>query len=82
MTDFNFFADVLTVGPWPLLKDLEDLELRQLVEALPSTVLQNRDDSTTRKYLGAFKQWRQWSTEHKLLVFPTAAHHIVVYMQL
>lgn len=68
------------MGPSPLLKDLEDPKLRQLVEALPSTVLQSRADRT-RKYLGAFKQWRQWSTEHKLFVFPAAVHHFALYMQ-
>ena len=36
MTEFCFSTtDVLEVGPWPLLKELEDPELRQLSEALP-----------------------------------------------
>ena len=64
-----------------MLKELEDPELRQLAEALPGTVLQSRADSTTRKYLGAFKRWRQWATEHKLTAFPATAHHIVLYLQ-
>ena len=73
--------DVLGVGPWPLLKDLEDPELRQLAEVLPSTLLQSRADSMTKKYLGAFKHWRLWAMEHKLPVFPAVVHHIVLYMQ-
>ena len=58
-----------------------DPELRQLAEVLPSTLLQSRADSTTKKYLGAFKRWRLCAMEHKLPVFSAVAHHIVLYMQ-
>ena len=66
---------------WAILEDLKDPDLRQLVEALPGTVLQSRADSKTKKYLGAYKHWKQWATEYKLPAFPATEHHIVLYLQ-
>ena len=74
-------VDVLRAGPWTVLRELEDPDLRRLAEALPETVLRSRADSTTKKYLGAFKRWRQWATDHQLQEFPVFAHHIVLYLQ-
>eukprot|EP00731_Ephydatia_muelleri_P029823 Em0021g346a len=39
-------SGVVTLGVWPLLSNLEDPELRSLVQALPATVLSSRADST------------------------------------
>ncbi|KAL5486467.1 hypothetical protein EMCRGX_G018950 [Ephydatia muelleri] len=50
--------DVMGAGVWPLLKDLEDPELRRLAQSLPATVLRSRADSTTKKYLGAYQRWK------------------------
>ena len=53
-----FFSavDVLKSGPWQCFKDSE---LKQLAETLPETMLQYRATSTTKKYLGAFRRWKQ-----------------------
>ena len=52
VTYFSCFPlDVLSTGPWSTLKELEDMDLRRLVEALPSSVLRCRVTSTTQKYL-------------------------------
>ena len=74
-------TDVLKVGPWSVLRELDNSDLRRLADALPETVLRSRADSTTKKYLGAFKRWKQWATGHELQDFPTAAHHVVLYLQ-
>ena len=50
-------------------------------DALPETVLRSRADSTIKKYLGAFKRWKQWAIGHQLQDFPAATHHIVLYLQ-
>lgn len=76
-----FVADVLKTGPWSVLRELEDPDLRRLAEALPETVLKSRADSTTKKYLGAFKRWRQWALDHQLQEFPVSSQHIVLYLQ-
>ena len=74
-------ADVFRAGPRTVLRELENPDLRRLAETLPETVLRSRADSTTKKYLGAFKRWRQWATDHQLQEFPVFAHHIVLYLQ-
>lgn len=72
---------MLKEGPWSLLRELDDPDLRRLADALPETVLKSRADSTVKKYLGAFKRWRQWALEHQLQEFPVAAYHVVLYLQ-
>lgn len=74
-------TDVLTTGIWEELDEFTDPELRQLAKGIPDAVLGSRADSTTTKYLGAFKRWRTWARSHKLPVFPVKAAHLVVYLQ-
>ena len=63
------------------MKDLVDTDLKRLSLSLPSTVLQCKATSTTRKYLGGFKRWKQWATEHKISVLPADACHVALYLQ-
>ena len=42
--------DVMSVGLWPLLKDLEDPKVRHLAQPLPATVLRSRAHSTTNTW--------------------------------
>ena len=74
-------ADVLSTGPWSTLKELQDVELQRLAKALPKSVLQSKATSTTKKYLGAFKRWKSWATEHQLVVFPVEATNLALYLQ-
>ena len=76
-----FSVDVLSTGPWSTLKELEDMDLRRLAEALPSSV-HCRATSTTKKYLEAFKRWKVWAADHKLPVFPVEEVHVALYLQL
>ena len=48
--------NVLSVGAWESLEDLEDGELQSLAARLPETVLRCRVTSATKKYLGAYKR--------------------------
>ena len=48
-------------------------------EALPDTLLKSRADSTSKKYLGAFKQWKWWATEHKLKILTLLKVAILLY---
>ena len=54
-------VNVMSAGVWPLLKNLEDPELRRLAQSLPATVLRSRADTTTKKYLGAYQRWKTWA---------------------
>ena len=74
-------TDVFSVGPWSTLKGLQDAELQRLAKALPNSVLQSKATSTTRKYLGAFKRWKNWASEHQLVVFPVEATNLALYLQ-
>ena len=63
------------------MKDLEDEDLKRLASALPSTILQCKATSTTKKYLGGFKRWKQWAIGHKVSVLPADACHVALYLQ-
>ena len=43
---------VLSTGRWEHLKELENEELKRLASNIPSTILQAKVNSTTKKYLG------------------------------
>ena len=74
--------DVMSAGVWPLLKDLEDPELRRLAQSLPATVLRSRADSTSKKYLGAYQRWKTWAeARHEGPAFPVQAVHLALYLQ-
>ena len=74
-------TDVLKVGVWQLLQDIDDPELRKLAHSLPMTVLRSRATGSTRKYLGAFRRWKAWAKGHALPVFPAQGHHVALYLQ-
>ena len=76
-----YFTGVFSQGSWRLLNELEDPELKVLACKLPITVLHSRADSTTRKYLGAFKRWKAWTTSHKLVPIPAKPHEVALYLQ-
>ena len=77
-----FKPDVMSVGVWPLLKDLEDPELRRLAQSLPATVLRSRADSTSKKYLRAYQRWKTWAeARHEVPAFPVQAVHLALYLQ-
>ena len=73
---FFHHADVLKGGVWQLLQDVSDPELKKLADALPTTVLHGQATSSTKKYLGAFRRWKTWASQHALPVFPAQGHHI------
>ena len=74
-------ADVLSSGVWTTLRELENPELRGLAERLPTSTLNSKAESTTRKYLGAFRRWKTWASSHSLDVLPAAEQHVALYLQ-
>ena len=66
---------------WRTLKDLDDPYLLGLARKLPSTVLQSRAISSSKKYTGAFRCWKLWAQDHKLPVFPAREQHVALYLQ-
>ena len=76
-----FPLDVFSIGCWPQLKELEDSNLKSLASNLPSTTLQCKATSTTRKYLGGFRRWKQWATSHKISEVPANPCQVALYLQ-
>jgi len=75
------FTDVLSQGSWTLLGELQDPELKVLVSKLLNTILHSRADSTTRKYLGAFRRWKVWAVSHNLDSIHAKPHEVALYLQ-
>jgi hypothetical protein len=49
---------------------------------LPATVLHSRADSTTKKYIGAFRRWKNWAdSRHGVPSFPVQDIHLAIYLQ-
>ncbi|KAL5496815.1 hypothetical protein EMCRGX_G013175 [Ephydatia muelleri] len=75
-------GDILAAGVWPLMSNLEDPELQRLAAALPDTILRGKADSTTKKYLGAFRRWKLWAEARQgVPSFPAQDTHIALYLQ-
>ena len=72
---------MLSIGKWAQFKDLEDTDLKRLASHLPSTILQCKAPSTTKKYLGGFKRWKQWATDHRISVIPADPCKVALYLQ-
>eukprot|EP00731_Ephydatia_muelleri_P008538 Em0004g876a len=75
-------SDILAAGIWPLMSNLEDPELQRLAAPLPDTVLRGKADSTTKKYLSAFRRWKLWAEARQgVPSFPAQDTHIALYLQ-
>ena len=57
------------------------VELKELADKLPVTVLHSRADSTVKKYLGAFRRWKVWAHEKGMPVIPVKDFHWALYLQ-
>ena len=74
-------VEVLMQGAWSDLKELDDPELNELAQRLPETILHSRADSTVKKYLGAFKRWKLWATQHRMSTLPAKDYQVALYLQ-
>ena len=73
--------DVFSQGFWPDVLSIQDPELKDLAESLPSIVLQSRAPSTVKKYAGAFSRWKRWaSSKPGLVLFPAKPFQVALYL--
>ena len=56
-------------------------ELARLAASVRESVIRSKADSTTKKYLGAFRRWKTWAQQHSLQAFPVKESHLVLYLQ-
>ena len=74
--------EILSTEVWQTIGSFQDPELNRLAKALPETVLKARADSTTKKYLGAYRRWASWAAERaELTVFPVEVPQFALYLQ-
>lgn len=66
---------------WTCIAQEKDEELAGLAEGLLDTVLASRADSTTKKYISAFRRWKQWASSKDLSTTPRSAGDIALYLQ-
>lgn len=71
----------LKQGSWKLLDELDGLELKDLADKLPSTILHSHADNTVKKYLRTFRRWNTWVATHKLSSLPAKPHGLALYLQ-
>lgn len=66
---------------WQELNTFDTPDLARLAASVQDSVIRSKADSTTRKYLAAFRQWKIWAQQQSLQVFPVKESHLVLYMQ-
>ena len=59
---------------------IKDPEIMKLAKELPNTILYNRANSTSKKYLNALKRWKAWCSRYSFTHFPAQVHCITLYL--
>ena len=73
--------DVLVSGIWEEIGGAQDQELQSLAKGLQATVFSSRADSTTKKYAGAYRRWKQWALGKGFKAFPVKVAEVSLYLQ-
>ena len=71
-------TDIFSQGIWPDIQSLEDPELKELAESLPSIVLQCKAPAMVKKYSGAFNRWKRWKPS--VAIFPAKPLQVALYL--
>ena len=77
----SFLVDVLATDIWQEIASLDSPELMKLAEGIQNSVLGSKALSTTKKYLAAFRHWKQWAINHSIAVFPVKEAFLALYLQ-
>ena len=79
---FISLADLEAAPAWSQLEGFKDPELQRLTLGVPDMLLSGKADSTTKKYIGAFRRWMLWTeARQEVPSFPAQEAHVVLYMQ-
>ena len=66
---------------WSDLGKVEDPELKELAQALPTIVLRGKAPSTVKKYSGAFLRWKNWASQkNEIICFPAKPFQVALYL--
>ena len=58
---FISLEDLEAAGAWSQLEGFKDPELQRLALGVLDMLLSGKADSTTKKYIGAFRRWKLWA---------------------
>ena len=65
---------------WQELAAIDDPELKELANLLPTVVLRSRAPSTVKKYSGAFLRWKTWAQQkYEVAYFPANPIQVSLY---
>ena len=60
---------------------MDDPELTDLAESLPSIVLRSKAPATVKKYAGGFSRWKKWAdSKHNIEAFPAKPFQFSLYL--
>ena len=72
---------MLQSGVWDELQGVTSPFLKELVGGLQDAGLSSKVPSTTKKYMGAFNQWKRWASHFpEIKPFPVSPLHISLYI--
>ena len=70
-----------TSSDWSDLGKVEDPELKELAELLPTIGLRGKAPSTVKKYSGAFLRWKNWANQkNEVACFPAKPFQVSLYL--
>uniref|UniRef100_A0A1X7U365 Uncharacterized protein n=1 Tax=Amphimedon queenslandica TaxID=400682 RepID=A0A1X7U365_AMPQE len=79
--DVASVKEVLCSEVWQVIGSFQDPELSWLAKALPETVLKARAESTTSKYLGAFRWGIKVASKIEITAFPIEVAPFALFLQ-
>ena len=76
-------ADVFRMGVFATLQEnCKSIELQNLAEKIPSTLLHAQAESTKMKYFKSWIYFKNWQLKHFLKnIFPVPLFHVVLFLQ-
>ena len=74
-------SDILSKGTWTSLQDLEDPALKELAKKLPDTIIASWAGTTAKKYMGAFRRWKDWARQYGMETIPAKDFEFALYLQ-
>ena len=73
--------DVFKAPAWRTVEEVEDPDIQELAQLLPSIVLRGRAPSTVKKYSGAFLRWKRWAAQKFIeAIFPAQPLQVALYL--
>ena len=73
--------DVFSKGLWPEIRQIDDPELKELAESLPTIALRSKAPATVKKYVGGFSRWKRWAkSKPGVEAFPAKPFQFALYL--